>query len=373
MDFEMRVLIAITKGEVGGAQEHVKILARGLLDKGHEVALAASDPSPLAESLRVMGGVVFPWNSIVGPVSPRSDVQARRELREIVARWRPDIVHLNSSKAGALGVGLLAPPQGATIFTCHHAPFGARRRLQNRVLARPIEQFLLPRMDGIISVGIRDMPVLQQIAPKVPLTHIVNAVPSQGEPISSERLSPRILWVARMAHPKDPLLACKVFNEVHEVRPDAHFTLCGTGPLEQKVRECIEKSNLGSSIEYPGFVPDLKTVYADSSIFLLVTKVEGGLTMATLEAMTQGLVPVVTDAGDAEFLEESDCGVYVRDYSATGIAKAILGLLADPGKYSRLRTNALRYSRLERTPADLVSETIDFYGRVMELCSIKGF
>lgn len=368
----MRVLIAITKGEVGGAQEHVKILAQGLLAKGHKVALAASDPSPLAESLRAMGGVLFSWNSIVGPVDPRADVQARRELRGVVARWQPDIVHLNSSKAGVLGVGLLSPPHGVTIFTCHHTPFGPRRLWKNRVLARPIEQLLLPRMDGIISDGIRDMPLLQQIAPKVPLTHIANAVPAKGEPVSVESLSPRILWVARMAHPKDPLLACKAFKELHAVRPDAHFTLCGTGPLERDLREWIEKSNLGSSIEYPGFVPDLDIVYASSSIFLLVTKIEGGLTMATLEAMTKGLVPVVTDAGDAEFLEEADCGVFVRDYSATGIAEAMLELLANPDKYSHLRSNALSYSRLERTPDDLVSETIDFYECVMELSGVKG-
>ncbi|MHB8318008.1 MAG: glycosyltransferase family 4 protein [Acidimicrobiales bacterium] len=367
----MRILIAITKGEVGGAQEHVAILAQALLGRGHDVALLANEPSPLAGRMKDLGASIFPWNSIVGPPNLAADIKARRELRRAVAEWKPEIVHLNSSKAGALGVGILSPPNGVTVFTCHHLPFGPGRRWRNRIIARPVDQFLLPRMDGIISVGIRDMPLLQRIAPEVPLSHIPNAVPTPDPPVSTGAVRPRAIWVARMAHPKDPLLACRAWERVIEHLPDAHLTLCGEGPLEGRVRKWLTASQIGSSIDYPGFVPDLRPLQAQASIFLLASKVEGGLTMATLEAMAQGLVPVVTDAGDSVFLRDNECGVFVSEYSPKGIANAIRDLIADPDRYYRLRNNALEYTRRERVPNDLVEETLDFYRRVLEMSGVK--
>src|SRR5688500_586337 len=106
----MRVLFAITRGEIGGAQEHVRVLATGLIHRGHDVALALEDPSALATALRAAGANVVAWESIERDVNPLADVRARRELRAIVKRVGPDVLHLHSSKAALLGRRLLTPP-----------------------------------------------------------------------------------------------------------------------------------------------------------------------------------------------------------------------------------------------------------------------
>jgi glycosyltransferase involved in cell wall biosynthesis len=285
-------------------------------------------------------------------------------LAEAVSAWKPDVLHLNSSKAGVIGTGVLRPPRGVTIFTCHHAPFGPGRQWTHRLVARPVEQVVLPRLDGIISDGVRDIPILRRIAPSVPLKHIANAVPASGSPASTEPVRPHALWVARMAAPKDPVLAVRVWEHVCAKIPEARLVMCGTGPLSATVKRAIESSPARHAVDFKGFVEDLRPLRADASLYLLCTRVEGGLTMATLEAMSEGLVPVVTDAGDAPQLERDQCGVCATGRDPESIARRIVELLSDAPRFDELRRNAVHYATVERTPAHLVAETEAFYEEV---------
>jgi glycosyltransferase involved in cell wall biosynthesis len=366
----MRIMFAITKGEVGGAQEHLRILAQGLLQRGNQVALVVTPGSELAESVRSMGATTFPWESISANAAPLSNLSARRELRAAVMKWNPDVLHLYSSVAGAVGCRILRPPKGITIFTCHHAPFGKGRTWKNRLLSRPVAHATLPLMDGIIADGNRDLPVLRRIAKHVPFAVVRNAVPSSGPPISDGPLAPCAIWVARLAHPKDPLMAVSAWEKVVARIPDAMLTICGSGPLGDALQARVSKSPARSNIQIAGFVADTSPIVKQASVFLLISKVEGGTTMATLEAMSEGLVPVITDVGESDLLTSNECGVVVESYDPDSIADSVVGLLSDPGRYERLRTNALRFAR-ERTIDDFVDETFDFYGRVQDQARVR--
>ncbi|MFZ0668178.1 MAG: glycosyltransferase family 4 protein [Acidimicrobiales bacterium] len=367
----MRVMFAITKGEVGGAQEHVRILAQGLIERGNPVALVVTPESDLAESVGSMGVEILPWRSISAGASPVSNLSARRQLKKLVKDWGPDVLHLHSSVAGAVGSGLLRSPKGVTIFTCHHAAFGKGRKWSHRILARPVAKATLPRMDGIISVGTRDMKALHGIAKEVPLALVRNAVPAATDPITDGELRPSAIWVARLASPKDPLMAVAAWEKVVEQVPEATLTICGTGPLAEQLRAQVAVSAARNNIEVAGFVPDVTPVIKRSSAFLLVSKVEGGITMATLEAMGQGLVPVVTDAGDSRLLAEQNCGIVVDSYDPDSIAESLVALFSDPDRYAKLRSNALAFVS-GRTVDDFVEETIDFYRLIADRAPSVG-
>jgi glycosyltransferase involved in cell wall biosynthesis len=366
----MRVMFAITKGEVGGAQEHLRILAQGLLQRGHEVALAVTPGTELADSAESMGCDIFPWKSISGTAAPLSNLSARRELGVWVDQWKPEVLHLHSSVAGAVATGLLRPPKGATIFTCHHVPFGSGRRWSHRLLARPAAQFSYPRMDGIILVGTRDLPIVGKIAKNVPVVVVRNAVPTFGPPISSGSLRPSAVWIARLAHPKDPLLAVEAWEKVVARVPEAFLVICGTGTLERALKERIARSSAKDNISAVGFAEDVSPLIRQASIFLLISRIEGGTTMATLEAMGQGLVPVVMDVGDAKLLAERDCGVVVGSYDSGSIAEALVGLMSEPARFASLRANALAFSR-GRTVDDFTEETVEFYLRVLRQSHVQ--
>lgn len=360
----MRILFAITKGEVGGAQAHVRILARGMTAEGHRVAAAVQEPSDLAEALGALGVEVIPWHAITAGLAPAADVHARAELRRAVATWRPDVVHLHSSKAGVVGAGVLAPPAGATVFTCHHLPFGAGRLPVNRITTRPAMHLVLRRMQGVISVGTRDMAMISRLAPKVPLALVRNAVPIDEPPVAPSPPRPAALWVARMAHPKDPLAAASAWTRVLQRRPEATLTMCGTGPLEPALHRQVAADRIGHRLATPGAVADLRPLHSTSSVFLLASSAEGGISMATLEAMAHGLVPVVSDVGDAQLLDDHECGVRVTRAGPAPIADAVLELFDDPERMSRLRRNAEAFARARWTVDDMVRATLAFYRRV---------
>jgi glycosyltransferase involved in cell wall biosynthesis len=359
----MKIMFAITKGEVGGAQEHLRILAHGLLERGNQVALVVTPGSALADSVKTAGAVIYPWRSISGGPSPLSNLAARRELRSAIEDWEPKVVHLYSSVAGTVGAGILRPPEGVTIFTCHHAAFGKGRTWRNRLLSRPAAQIAFPRMDGIISDGTRDLPAIRLISKKVPVAVVRNAVPFSGPPLSDGPLTPCALWVARLAEPKDPLMAVTAWEKVVTKMPGAMLTMCGTGPLERALRERVSRSPAAANIVVAGFVPDKEALLRAARVFLLVSKLEGGTTMATLEAMGQGLVPVITDVGDAYVLDENQSGVVVQSYDPGSIADAVVKVLSDPERFELLRRNAISVAR-GRSTADFVEETLDFYRRV---------
>lgn len=367
----MRVLFAITKGEVGGAQRHVEVLVNGLQERGHEVAALLERPSALATSLEGRGVAVLPWPDIVRNPHPVRDVAAWRQLRRAVDEVRPDVLHLHSAKAGVLGRGSLRPPAGVTIFTCHHASFGPGRRWSHRIVGRPLEQLSLQFVDAIITVGTRDLPMLAKLAPGVPVHLVRNAVPAAETPASPVTPVPAALWVARMQHPKDPVMAVKAWERVVAAHPDARLQLAGTGPLEAELRARIATSPARHGIRYEGFLPDLRQAYGEASVFLLTSHVEGGTTMATLEAMTEGLVPVVTDAGDAWALPHHGAGVMTHR-SAGAVAGALIDLFHDPGRLAELRLGALRYSRELFTPPTMVAGTLAAYADTLRRAGLTG-
>jgi glycosyltransferase involved in cell wall biosynthesis len=360
----MRVLFAITLGEIGGAQEHLRILAAALVDRGHTVGLVVEQPSDLAAALGQTGVELFDWPDIVRNPNPIRDIRARRQLEERVAQFSPDVLHLHSSKAGTVGRGVLRRPQGVTVFTSHHAPYGPRRRWTHRLLARPIDQLTLPRLDGIITVGARDVPLLRKIAPKVPLRIIRSAVPDPGMPVGPPP-NQTVLWVARLKPPKDPALAIRAWARVVRSLPAARLVICGSGPLERRVRELAMASPAAANIEVLGQVPDLTVHRARASVFLLATNVEGGITMATLESMAHGLVPVLSDAGDAFLLELARCGVVVQPGSARALADSLIALLSDPDRIEAMRPRALRFAREEWTVDDFEKATVAFYEELL--------
>lgn len=369
----MKVLIAITNGDRGGAQEHLRLIAGGLRDRGHQVTVLVRQPSDLAGLLAGAGIAVVPWRHITRAPHPVRDVRARHELARLIRALRPDVLHVQSAKAGVLGRGLLRPPRGVTVFTCHHASFGPGRKWSHRLIGRPIEQLSLPLVNGVISDGARDMPMLRKLAPQTPVHLVRNAVPPVVETWDDVDPPPHTaIWVARMAHPKDPIQAVHAWRHVVADVPDARLVMCGTGPLADQVRSAIDRSPVRASIDYRGRVPDVAAVLAEGSVFLLATQVEGGCTMATLEAMSAGLVPVISDAGDAFLYTHSGSGEVVARNSPRALGAAVVDLFGDHDRLRTMRRRAAQFAREDWTVDDMVDATVAVYRSVLHRSHCAG-
>jgi glycosyltransferase involved in cell wall biosynthesis len=155
----MRILHVSTRLILGGSQENTVLSCEGQAALGHEVHLAfgpiyGPEGSLLERVLAFRTADARPITThlvphLVRPLNPLADAAALRELRELILRLRPDIVHTHSSKAGILGRSaawrILARarredrPGFGIVHTIHGPPFmplegGPLRRLRTRAI-----------------------------------------------------------------------------------------------------------------------------------------------------------------------------------------------------------------------------------------------
>lgn len=107
----MKILYIVTQGEQGGAQIYTKELATGMIKKGHDVYVATGRQTYekdtwLHKEMELHGqsknkNIIF--KNLIREISPLTDLKAFFEMRKFIKDLKPDVVHLNSSKAGVIG------------------------------------------------------------------------------------------------------------------------------------------------------------------------------------------------------------------------------------------------------------------------------
>jgi len=93
---------------LGGSQENTVLSAEGQADLGHRVCIVYGPiygpEGSLLDRVKRHGGVeAIETPRLVRQVAPWTDLRCLRDLRKLIRRWKPDVVHTHSSKAGVLG------------------------------------------------------------------------------------------------------------------------------------------------------------------------------------------------------------------------------------------------------------------------------
>jgi hypothetical protein len=137
-----KVLITVTKSNFGGAQRYVFDLATTLPKDKFEVSVvsggtgaANAASGTLEQKLREAHIPIFFIKAFMRDISFRQEWRALRELVALYRTEKPDIVHLNSSKAG--GLGALAARIARVpriVFTVHGLPQDEDRGALTRML-----------------------------------------------------------------------------------------------------------------------------------------------------------------------------------------------------------------------------------------------
>jgi glycosyltransferase involved in cell wall biosynthesis len=163
-------------------------------------------------------------------------------------------------------------------------------------------------------------------------------------------------WVGSLDRHKDPLTPIRA---VAGLGPSpVTLVVAGDGPLKSDVERAAHETE-NSAVLVLGFRPDVRRVLAASDFFVLSSRREG-LSFALLEAMSLGLVPVVSDApGNPEAVDET--GVVVPFGDVGRFAAAFAALAVDEPRRLTLgelaRERVLRDFRFDR----MVERTREVY------------
>jgi glycosyltransferase involved in cell wall biosynthesis len=128
MNRKRKILFIVTKSNWGGAQRYVYDLATRIPKERFEIVVVCGGTGLLKERLEAKHIRVIPTRSLERDMRFFQDIKAAMELVNIIRKERPDIVHLNSSKAGGLGAlasRLVRVPR--IIFTAHGWHFNEDR------------------------------------------------------------------------------------------------------------------------------------------------------------------------------------------------------------------------------------------------------
>jgi len=339
----MRVL-HVMEATIGGTRRHLVDLAGAQARAGIEVHVAAA-------SLRVPDferdlerlereGVGVARIPMLRAIAPASDRRHARELRALLRRLRPAIVHTHSSKAGALGRwASLREGIGARVHTPHTFAFlfAGMFGPGKRAFYRAVERWLASRSARLIAVSedeARTIRAAGVVAPEK-LRVVENGI--DARPFREARALPRAelgfrddaplfltAGLLNLAKGQDLLLEALALPGLERLQ----LALAGEGELRPVLEARIRELGLSGRVRLLGVRADMPALMATADAYVLPSRWEG-LPYVLLEALASARPIVATPVdGARELVERGGCGRLARAISAEALAEELRALLA---------------------------------------------
>ncbi len=148
----MKILYIITQGDGGGAQKYVLSLA-----KHFNGAIAAGDEAgELFKQAGALGLQTFRLKHLKRAINPWHDILAVWEIRGLIKTFQPDILHLNSTKAGIVGSFSAIGLSTKVVFTAHGFKFLEPMPFPIKMFYLALEKEASRHRDYIIAVSDAD-------------------------------------------------------------------------------------------------------------------------------------------------------------------------------------------------------------------------
>ena len=328
-----KISYLITRSDtVGGAHVHLLDLACRAQADGHTVEVLVGGNGLYAALLRDRGLTVVNLRYLVRPIKPHLDALAVLECWRAFRRFKPDIVHVHSTKAGLVGRAASKLANLPVVFTAHGWAFTEGIAERSRHLATFLEKCAARLSDAIICVSEydRQLALRMGVGNALLLTRIHNGVP---EVSTDQRSIPqrtgalRIICVARLDAQKDHALLLDALAMIKDF--SWVLELIGDGPLTQEVRQKTRDLGLADRVEFSGLCNDVASRLAGSDVFVLASGWEG-LPLSILEAMRAGLPVVASDVGGvSESVTDGVTGFLIPKGDKATFADRLMLLLRD--------------------------------------------
>ena len=359
----MRVILVITKGELGGAQTHVVELCRALRERCEFLVLiGGSRQSPLRDALTSMNIRVESVESLSNDLSPRAVLASIREVAAHARSWGADVMHVHSAVAGVVGRIAGRLTQVPVVYTVHGFAFKPQFPLLRRVVAFTGERLLASFSRHVICVSPAERELTLQLGvPDSRVSVVVNGISDNPMRADPSREPATLVMVARMAFQKrhDLLLEALQVLRARGIDPPRTL-LAGDGPLGSQLREAARASQL-SCVDFCGDITNVTATLSQCQVFVLLSRYEGH-PISVIEAMRAGLPIVASDMpGLRALVTDGVEGLLTSDEPA-GIADALERLLCDPDLRTRMGAAARRRYETEFSASTMAEQVATIYG-----------
>jgi glycosyltransferase involved in cell wall biosynthesis len=364
---------------LGGPAHQASLLSGRRLDPDrYETLLVHGRPAPGEESMADLadaeGAKTIYLTSLRQPVNPFTDAPALRQLGSIARRFRPQIVHTHTAKAGFLGrqaAVLSLRPCPVLVHTFHgHVLEGYFGPAKTR-LYRSLERRLARRTDRLIGVSRQTVEDLVRlgVAPRerfsvIPLGLELEPFASLEQVAGAELRAELgvadnealLAFVGRIVPIKRLDLLLRAFARAHAGGARAHLAIVGDGETRGVFQRLARELGVGSAVSFLGYRRDLPRIAAAADAAVLSSDNEG-TPVWLIEAGAAGKPAIATDVGGTSEVVTPETGIVVPPDDEAALAAAISRLAGDPELRrqmgGRARQHVLRRYSVERLLSDI--------------------
>ncbi|MDP2629611.1 MAG: glycosyltransferase [Candidatus Harrisonbacteria bacterium] len=350
----MKILYLITKANWGGAQRYVFDLARAAKSEGFQVAVAYGSSGLLAQRLKEAQIPLVQIKALERDIGLFKELKAIKEIYELLLESQPDIVHLNSSKAGVLGALAAKKYRKTTkrplkvVFTAHGWAFTeADRSKLFLFLSRLGHKKTVQLCDKTIAVSKKTKEEFAQISEKLmdkieviyngirPLRLLSKEVARQrlfqDSTIPIGSYQPWICSIGELHPNKGYDLALEALSELkwEDSRwQKVLFAIIGSGEQKTQLEDLIRKKDLGANVFLLG-QKDKAPQYLPAFDFFFISSRKEGLPYVALEGAASGSLLISSDTGGLpELVQDKENGILFKARDKEAMKEALRKALA---------------------------------------------
>ena len=333
MSAARRILYLCPWVDVGGSDRNTIDLLAALDRARFQVVLATTLPSRNRGLVRTAEHVEEVW--------PLPDLMPGRHfascLLDLVRAREVSLVHISNAR---LGLDLLPalsrlPRPPASVVQLHEAREDGLSRYAATRYDSLIDAY------SVVSAEVADLLDRFGVSPtKRHLIHVGVDAEADFDParVAPADLGPgdfHVLWPARLAEQKDPLLMVEVADALRRRVPGAVVHAVGGGPLAGEVEAAV--SGVGDAVRlHPEVALEMAPWYRAADAVLLTSRYEG-VPYAAFESLAMQTPFVGPALGGVRELVDGTCGRLVeRREDPDAYADALAELAGDPGGRAEL-------------------------------------
>ena len=337
--------IVHTESSCGWGGQELRIISesQGLIERGHDVSLAAPPESRIYAEARKRG---IPSRPL--PIA-RKGVRGLLALRRLLAAGRPDVVNTHSSTDTWLAALALATLAGAP-------PLVRTRHISAPIPRNAGSRWLYGRATAhVVTTGER---LREQVIGETGLDGArVSSIPT-GVDLARFAAGDRAAARERLGLPRDAFTVGIVATlrswKGHRYLVDAVaragakrgwlLVMVGDGPGAANLRAQVASLGIEPRVRMPGNQDDVVPWLQALDAFALPSYANEGVPQALVQAMLAGLPCVTTHVGSIDELAiEGETALVVPAQDASALRNALERLMADAGLRARLGAAARRH------------------------------
>lgn len=268
-------------------------------------------------------------------INLKKDLKAIKEVRKIVKELNPNVVHMHSSKAGAIGRLAVSAKRRKLLYNPHGFSF-LKMDISNlkRLLYKVLEKVLSLRKCTVVACSEGEYDEALKITKNSICINNslnldkMNKITKKINKREIDYNNFKICTVGRIDFSKNP----ELFNEIAKSFPNIKFTWIGDGELKEKLTS--------SNINITGWLKKEEVVKLlnENDIFILSSLWEG-MPLSLLEAMYMKKICIVSNCiGNRDVITNGENGFICN--SLEDYKNAIQNIIDNKIEYDKIIENA---------------------------------